>query len=92
MPNFAFKNPTKPPNIAPATIPERITIGICKNAGKSKDIPTIVAAIVPAIYCPSAPILNNPVLNANPTLIPVSIIGVAFIITFVIDFGLSNTP
>ena len=32
---------------------------------------------IPIVYCPEAPILNNPILNANPTARPVIKIGVA---------------
>ncbi|NRZ83902.1 hypothetical protein DFR96_005229 [Clostridium beijerinckii] len=55
-------------------------------------IPTIVDAIVPIIYWPSAPILNNPVLKANATLKPVKIIGVALIIVLDIYLGFEKIP
>ena len=92
IPNLALSNPTIPPNIAPAITPAIITIGICIIGGKSNLIPTIVAAIVPIIYWPSAPMLNKPVLNANATLRPVKIIGVALMIVFDIYLGFEKIP
>ena len=44
---------------------------------------------MPIVYCPDAPILNNPILNAKPTANPVMSIGVAKYNTFPI---LVNPP
>jgi len=49
----------------------------CVGPRKSHRIPTTIAAKAPAINCPGVPMLNSPVLNANPTERPVKIIGVA---------------
>ncbi|MOA34839.1 hypothetical protein D3C78_1562480 [compost metagenome] len=47
------------------------------NPGKAANLmPTTVAAVIPIITCPSAPILNIPERNAKATAKPVSINGV----------------
>ena len=56
--------------------------------GKSSILPTIVATTQPMIYCPSAPILNRPVLIANATPSPVKIMGVERMITLDMSLGL----
>ena len=45
------------------------------TAGSFTRIPTRVAAMLPTTNCPSAPILNTPVLKENATERPVSMIG-----------------
>ncbi len=76
----------------PAAMPATMSTGICITAGRFSFTPSIVTTMAETIYCPSAPILNRLVLNANATERPVSIIGVAFIMTFEIYFGLANMP
>ncbi len=39
--------------------------------------PTYRAKNIPIVYCPEAPMLKSPILNANPTAKPVIKIGVA---------------
>lgn len=52
----------------------------------------MVAAMLPSIYCPSAPMLKSPALNENATLMPVKMMGVLLSMTLNIYFGLENMP
>ena len=46
----------------------------------------------PTTNCPSAPILNTPVLNEKATLSPVNISGAAYIRHQIINLGLPKIP
>ena len=74
----AFKSPGTMPQSAPARIAARSAARQLTPGGRNVNLtPTYTAANAPAVNCPDAPILNNPVLNANPTESPVMISGVA---------------
>ena len=88
MPNTALRNPTNPAYRAETSIAEMMTMSTATGLGKSSMLPTMVATTQPMIYCPSAPILNRPVLIANATPRPVKMIGVERMITLEISLGL----
>ena len=73
IPNLDFRKPAIDPQSPPATAAHKIVNGMWIIAGKSTPTPTSVATKAPTINCPSAPILNRPVLNANAIDKPVSI-------------------
>ena len=76
-PNRALSAPGIAPHTAPAPIAAIIAIGIRTNPGNFvKVIPTQAAANAPTYNCPSAPMFNNPHLNASATARPVKISGV----------------
>ena len=49
-----------------------------KGAGALTQSPTAIAAMEPAITCPSAPMLKRPTRKAKPTDSPVRMIGMAW--------------
>ena len=55
-------------------------------------VPAITAQMVPMMYCPSAPMLNRPTLNAKATAMPVSKSGVALMTTLEMYLGLPSIP
>lgn len=69
----ALNSPGSIPHIAPPII--------ANISDTYHGVPSTIAANsaqkAPIVYCPGAPILNNPVLNANATERPASINGVA---------------
>ena len=90
IPLFTFISPQINDQNAPAAIAAIIQRGTCITAGNFTRTPTRVAAILPTTNCPSAPILNTPVLNENATERPVSIIGAAYTRVYTRYFGLLN--
>ena len=92
IPNLDFSHPAIPPHNAPAIAAQSKVSGIWIIAGKSKPAPTKTATKEPTINCPSAPMLNRPVLNANAIDKPVSINGVALIIVHAIYLGFPIIP
>ena len=76
----ALKSPGIAPQRAPSTIPVRNAHTQARPAGHPLvpiQIATEMLPIVPIRYCPAAPILKSPVLNATATERPVKISGVA---------------
>ena len=76
----AFNSPGIAPHSAPARMPDRNASSQTNGAGTDAVgmlSETISVAAVPIRYCPGAPMLNRPVLNATATESPVRISGVA---------------
>ena len=76
----AFTRPGRQPQRAPARIPPTKASAQISQAGTvSEGIPRAIirVAAVPIRYCPGAPMLKSPVLNATATDSPVRISGVA---------------
>ncbi len=73
----ALKMPGISPQSIPPTMPAMIAAIHCIAPGRSHMNPTYRAKNIPIVYCPEAPILNKPILKANPTARPVMRIGVA---------------
>ena len=68
------------PHSAPAAMPPKnASVHISQPGTLCVGMPSAMnsVAAVPARYCPGAPMLNRPVLNATATESPVSISGVA---------------
>ncbi len=76
----ALTSPGMAPQAAPARMPDRNASSQTTGAGTTVEgmlSATTSVAAVPIRYCPGAPMLNRPVLNATATESPVRISGVA---------------
>ena len=76
----ALSRPGIMPHSAPAAMPPKnASVHISQPGTLCVGMPSAMnsVAAVPARYCPGAPMLNRPVLNATATESPVSISGVA---------------
>ena len=80
------------PISAPPATPARMTTGIWMGAGRLSLAPTSTAHMVPAMYWPSAPMLNRPVLNAKATEMPVRMMGAALMMVLEMYLGLEKMP
>ena len=90
MTSLIFRYALKMPGIAPQTAPKIIAASRQRYHGSCSTIAQYSAPNAPSVYCPAAPMLNRPVLNAKPTERPVIISGAAFASTVPILRGLLN--
>ena len=74
IPHLVFRNATMIPQTAPAAMAARKQRGIRIGLGRFPNrMPTTAAAMEPTTNCPSAPMLNTPVLNEKATERPATI-------------------
>ena len=77
MPHFVLRKATISPQSMPASIAAIKHSGMSTPFGSEpKRMPTTAADMEPTTNCPSAPILNTPVLKEKATDSPVIIYGI----------------
>jgi len=77
MTSLTLKNALKMPGIAPQTAPPTMPSSTATYHGSWNCMPATSAKNEPIVYCPDAPMLKSPVLNAKPTERPVIRSGAA---------------
>src|SRR3984893_3706850 len=92
-PQFAFRTPGIPAQIAPATTPPSRTSGRRIGVGRLLNLtPMNVQPTAPARNCPSAPMLNSPARNGSATATPAMSSGVRNTILFETWSSLFSPP
>src|SRR5262249_18636636 len=82
-PTVAFRKPAIPAQSAPARVAPAMQRSTWIGAGRpDRDVPSQMAATVPAMYWPCPPMLNIPQRNANATARPVRTSTVNWISVF----------
>ena len=77
MTSLMFRYALKMPGSAPQIAPKSIAASRHRYHGHCSTMAQYSAPNAPSVYCPAAPMLNRPVLNAKPTERPVIISGAA---------------
>ena len=87
--SLMFRYALKMPGMAPHSAPNTADTSRHTHQGMPSTMAKYKAPKAPSVYCPAAPMLNRPVLNAKATERPVMISGAVWVSTLPQPYGKS---